>query len=312
MSMRNIILIVGVGRSGTSALTRVLSLCGCTLPKEILGDWNNNPKGCWEPADVLKINHRFMLRHDTECGDPTMRLQETVFDESEKEKYLRDIQGFLAGSPRGPALLIKQPEITEVMEFWLEAAKREGFSVKVVIPIRNPREVLASIRAVTDAATGETVSEELVNAFWLKRNLLAERHSRGVPRIFTEYPNLINNWRVEVARVSRALSIDLKPDETAISDFLTRDLYRQRCTDPIIETFGYSWITRVYAILSSAAQDGPVDLPVLDEIYYAYRANERTFRIAWDEFRNGLQRIDKQQLLERLERLPVLKSGQDF
>jgi len=311
MSVRDVILIIGVGRSGTSALTRALSLSGCTLPEEIMGASDINLKGSWEPADIWKLNHRFMLRHDTEYADPTMRLQETVFAEGEKEGYIRSVQEFLTRCPPGPALLIKQPDITEVMEFWLEAAKREHFSVKVVIPIRNPREVLASI-GVVGSTMGETVSAELVNAFWLKRNLLAERYSRGLPRVFLEYPNFLNDWESELARISRSLSIDLKPDETAIADFLTQDLYRQRCSGPIIETFAYSWITRVYAILSSAAQDGPIDTPTLDEIYFAYRANERAFRIAWDEFRNQLRRVDKQQFLEGLETVDVMKSGRDF
>lgn len=307
----DLILIIGVGRSGTSALTRVLSLSGCTLPETVSGATQTNPKGNWEPVEIWKLNHELMLRHDSEYTDPTLRLQEIVRDKHEAQNYIGKVQSFLARCPRGSALLIKQPDITEVLELWVEAAKREDFSVKVIIPVRSPREVYASISAASDAP-GETVSVELSNAFWLKRNLLAERHSRDLPRVVVEYSNLMDNWRHEIARIAAALSIDLEPGETAVEGFLSRDLHRQKCCGPIDETFGYQWMTRVYAILSGAAKDLPIDLATLDEIYHAYRLNERSFRIALDEFRHNLGLLDRVQFRAGFEDVPVLKSGHDF
>lgn len=307
----DLILIIGVGRSGSSALTRVLSLSGCTLPETVSGATQTNPKGNWEPVEIWKLNHEFMLRHDSEYTDPTLRLQEVVRDEPEAQRYIGRIRSFLARCPRGPALLIKQPDITEVLELWLEAARLEDFSVKIIIPVRSPREVYASIAAASDAP-GETVSVELSNAFWLKRNLLAERHSRDLPRVVVEYSNFMNDWRHELARIATSLSIALEPDETAVDGFLSRDLHRQTCCGPIDETFGYQWMTRAYAILSGAAKDVPIDLATLDEIYAAYRLTERSFRIALDEFRHNLGLLDRVQFQAGFEDVPVLKSGLDF
>lgn len=306
MSGKDVIFILGVGRSGTSALTRVLSLCGCSLPESLFGAADANPRGFWEPVDFQKLNGEFMARHGTGYPDPTMRLQELMLDQQEKEDFVAKIQALLAKCPCGPVLLVKELPITELMEFWVEAARREGFSVKVVIPIRHPSEVFASYAAF---ARGKTVSAELVNAFWTKLNLLAERHSRDLPRVFVEYSNLLKDWRVEVGRVASALSIDLKPDVSAIETFLTGDLHRQRCAGAIRETFGYDWMTRVYSIFSAAARDESVDARALDEIYLAYRACERTFRIASEEFPKVFDRIAKQQILKST---PVWKSGHDF
>lgn len=307
MSSKDVILIIGVGRSGTSAIARVLALSGCALPKKMLGATELNQKGCWEPIDIWKLNHNFMLRHGTEYTDPTMRLQEMNIDEGAREEYIQHIREFLSGPFSGPALLVKQPDITEVMELWIEACRRDGVSLKIVIPIRHPGEVFASL-----VAARMVVSVELANAFWLKRSLLAERHSRGFQRVFVEYSNLLKGWRLEVDRVSRALSVKMDPDELAIDGFLTSDLHRQRCSSPIVETFGDSWMTRVYSILSRAAQDDPIDLSSMNEIYHAYRANERAFRIAWDEFRDSFSHSNPQQLHQALENAPVMLAGRDF
>src|SRR5581483_4080037 len=121
MASKDVVLIIGSGRSGTSAITRVLSLCGWTLPEAILGAVDINPRGCWEPIDIWKLNGDFMLRHGTAYADPTMRLQDLRFEDEEREKYIGQIRTFIRECSHESALLIKQPEITELMDFWLDA-----------------------------------------------------------------------------------------------------------------------------------------------------------------------------------------------
>lgn len=311
MRGEDLILIVGMGRSGTSALTRVLSLSGCTLPDLVAGAMEINPKGAWEPIEAWKLNGDFMKRYGTGFMDPSMRLQgEITFSEKDKEEYIGKIQMFLGNCPPGKVLVVKNPVITELMEFWLEGARRSGLSVKVVVVIRHPREVLDSITAML-RKTKLTVSIELMSAHWTKMCLLAERRSRGLPRVFVEYCNLLKDWRGEIRRVEKELSIDLKPNEIAIDDFLTADLHRQRHSGSVMERFAYSWMTRVYAILSDAARDEPIDFHALDEIYHAFQANERVFRIAWDEFQDNMARSEEAGEGNNGS-VSIWKLGQDF
>lgn len=307
MLNKEVILIVGVGRSGTSALTRVLSLCGCALPESVLGSTDMNLKGTWEPIEIWKLNAEFLLRHNTVDGDPTMRLQDSILDENEKESYIDQVRSFLRKCPQGP-VLVKHPTISEVMELWLDAIHRSGFSAKIIVPIRHPQEVCASLARMYRI----NMSMELGNAYWIRRNLLAERHSRNFPRVFVEHASFMQDWRTQVSRVSKALSIDLEPDDVAIDDFLAPHLHREHHSGPVVETFGCSWTSRVYAILSSAAQDRSIDLPALDEIYHAYRATERAFRIAGEEFRERVNSISHEKFREALNRAPIFKSGADF
>jgi hypothetical protein len=310
MSGRDVIFIVGMGRSGTSALTRVLSLCGGTLPDVLVAAKEFNEKGSWEPLECWTLNDDFLARHNTMWYDPTMRLEgETRVDMPDRQDYVSKISEFLRTCPKGPLLVIKHPVITEVMEFWFEAAMQEGLAVKVIIAIRHPQEVYASWRHIM---CEKPLSVELANARWLKYNLLAERHSRGFPRIVVEYSNLLKDWRSEVTRISRNLCIDLKPDEAAVCDFLTSGLHRQKGPGPIVETFGYPWLGCVYDILTSAAQDHPIVLSALDDVYEAYRASERAFRIAWDEFRQEFERRDRSEFHETMKAQPLLHSGRDF
>ncbi|MGH9654289.1 MAG: sulfotransferase family protein [Bryobacteraceae bacterium] len=270
-----------MGRSGTSALARVLSLCGASLPEPLLGANESNPRGYWEPLDALRLNDDFLFRHGATWFDPTLVLQnEIVFDHREREAYIEEIRRFLdRACPNRPLLVIKEPRITAVAEFWFEGARRAGLATKIVIPVRHPEEVAASLASCGKASLA------LSAALWLKYNLLAELRSRGLPRAFIEYPNLLNDWRREIARISSTLSVNLSnADEPQIDAFLRHALHRQRRSESSRKLFNEPWIERVYSIFSAAARGEPCDPRIMDEIFSAYSACERMFRISVEEF----------------------------
>jgi hypothetical protein len=287
MSGKDVIFILGMGRSGTSALARILSLCGCVLPATLKDANEANPRGFWEPVDALKLNDEFLFRHGATYFDPTLRLQgELTFAPDETEGYIAQVGAFLRHCPQSAPLVVKDPRITALFDFWLQAARREGFCVKVIVAIRNPSEVAASLGALIEAPV------ELWHASWLKYNLLAELHSRHLPRVFVEYSSLLGDWRSQVARVTRALAFDemIEDGAAAIDAFLTRDLYKKRCEGPIVESFGYPWLSDTYRILAGAANDQPLDVAKLDETLRAYRTCERAFRTSLDASRSKLPR----------------------
>src|ERR1700740_3710073 len=96
MPERQIIFVLGMGRSGTSALTRVLSLCGARLPEPLLGASESNLTGHWEPIDAINLNNAFLRRYAASWYDPTLRLQgDIAFSTQEKETYIEKIRAFL-------------------------------------------------------------------------------------------------------------------------------------------------------------------------------------------------------------------------
>ena len=289
MGDRQVIFILGVARSGTSALVRVLSLCGCTLPEGLKQANEGNPTGFWEPLEAARFNDEFLSRHAATYSDPTLRLQgELLFTPEETQSYIAQIRAFLGRCPRGAPLVIKDLRIAALFDFWLQAARAEEFRVKVIVPVRHPMEVAASLG---DRAARAQIpaSLELRLAMWLKYNLLSELCSRQVPRVFIEYSGLLADWRLQVMRISRALDLDLATDSSAEVDvFLTPSLHRQRSPGSITEVFGYPWVSDTYAILAEAAQDRPLNVARLDEILQAYRTCERAFRISLDDWRSRL------------------------
>jgi hypothetical protein len=274
--------VMGVPRSGTSALARVLALCGATLPAGMKGADRANPRGYWEPRQALHLNDAILRRHGSAAFDTSLRLQEEgAFDADEKAACIAEIGAFLTTLPAAPLVLIKENRITLLSGVWFEAARLAGLDIAVVIPVRHPQEVTASGAAALRA------SPELSSALWLKYNLLAERHTRALPRVFVDYANLLDDWRREITRISAALAIDLNTrDEGAIEEFLTPDLQRQRHCGPVTDRFGTDWMSAVYEALRAAARDEPWDGSALDRVFEAYRASEHDFRTAFENCRD--------------------------
>jgi hypothetical protein len=288
--------VMGMNRSGTSALTRVLALCGGTLPAELLRADAANPRGFWEPRAAINLNQAILYRHGSRWFDPSLRLQEEgAFDAEETAAYIAEIGGFLTTLPTAPLVLIKHPQITVLSGLWFEAARLAGFDIAAVIAVRRPQEVIASLAAVIRA------SPELSSALWLKYNLLAERDTRGLPRVFVDYANLLDNWRREIKRISAALAIALDTrDEGAIEEFLTPDLRRQQHRGPVSEPFGKDWMSTIYEALRAAARDEPWDGSTLDSVFEEYRACEHGFRTAFDDFHDRFDGLASQPFITKL------------
>lgn len=239
-----------------------------------------NPLGHWEPRAANYINEAILQRHRSTTFDPTLRLQaEGAFEPEEKATWIAEIQAFLSTLPAAPVVVIKDPRITVLSSIWFEAAREAGFDIRTAITVRHPQEVIASV------AQNSPASAELTSALWLKANLLAERNTRDIPRVFVDYTQLLTDWRREVRRITVALGIDLDArSEAAVDEFLTPDLRRQRHSGPVTEPFGTDWMSVVYEVLCAAARDESWEQGALDQVFEAYRASAHGFQPVFEDF----------------------------
>ena len=56
-------------RSGTSAVTRVLNLLGCELPKTLFGANLGNPTGYWESREIISLNNDILASSGSASDD---------------------------------------------------------------------------------------------------------------------------------------------------------------------------------------------------------------------------------------------------
>jgi hypothetical protein len=210
-SARDLIFVIGMHRSGTSALARVLSLCGAALPRRLLPPNGGNPTGYWEPSEAMELNERFLRRQRSSWADPALRYRDALgdpadlarFDASSRD-FVQSIGEFLAnGFEPGEAVVLKEPRISALLPYWLAAAAEAGYRAKAIHIFRNPADVAASL------AVQHGISFERASALWQKYNLLGEHDARPIPRAFVSYEALIEDWSSAIARCSSEIGVDL-------------------------------------------------------------------------------------------------------
>lgn len=106
-----LLFVMGMARSGTSAITRVISLCGGVLPAALAGANPANPRGYWEPRKAIILNERILHRNGSSRFDTTLRLQEPdAFSAVEKTACMPISRGTWRHCHRPPWWLSRIPE----------------------------------------------------------------------------------------------------------------------------------------------------------------------------------------------------------
>lgn len=241
-------------RSGTSALTRVVSLMGATLPKRLMGAARNNKTGYWEPERLVAY-HDQMLAELGSAWHDFKPLDLKAVSVSRREAMKADIREILEEDyGDAPLIVVKDPRICRFAPFFSQAAGEAGYDVATVLTFRNPLEVIDSLIARRDnwPKTYDTQDAALL---WLVHSLEAERASREFPRAVVSYDGLIGDWKKPVSAIAAALENpfanaldDVEAEVSAFIDERQRH-HTKRQEDVLLDPRTAGWISDCYSAL---------------------------------------------------------------
>ncbi|MDP5278763.1 hypothetical protein Q9Q95_07500 [Sphingomonas sp. DG1-23] len=222
----------------------------------------HNPTGFWEPAVAVQINARILKASGSSFFD-TAICPDTLNDSLDRSQFIDEIAEFLAISrvkDSAQPLVVKDPRISNLLPFWLEAIARAELEPRVVIPVRSPAEVAVSLRK------WKGVPLEHSAALWLKYNLLAERGTRHIRRKYVSYAGLLHDWRREVAAIAAALQLPLDLNDD-VDKFLDSGLRHSTSHAVPGELRDIAWLGEVERVLQSACDGQGGDQSILDSAY---------------------------------------------
>lgn len=221
------VIVTGMHRSGTSALTRVLNLLGVALPERLVpgSDWNK--PGHWEPEEVVQIHDAMLEAAGSDVNDP-VGFDPAWLDGPGARESRRRIAEFLERTfADRPMVAIKDPRVCLFLPAWREALADLGIGAVYLHPYRAPAEVAASLtRRQTRVYPDSVWPPERGGLLWLRYVTEAERETRGQRRAFLSYEGLLADWRGETARVAAQTGLSW-PDTSestarAVDAFLDR------------------------------------------------------------------------------------------
>ena len=261
---RHAVLVIGMHRSGTSAFTRVLNLCGARLPESLMPAGEPNPRGYFESLRIYQL-HEEMLAEAGSAWDDISPLPSAWFDSPLALAWIERMADAVRAEFGDSRLVaLKDPRIARLIPFWLRVLERTGYQPSFLIPVRSPLDVAASLAR----AQGIPPAKSLL--LWLGHLLAAERDTRGRRRSFVSYDGLIEDWRRVVARISEDLSIVFPRATTRaaaeIDVFLAAELrHHASAPNDVAERWSVpDWVKTAYEWAMNAAAGRPVTTDVLD------------------------------------------------
>ncbi len=198
---RTAILVSGMHRSGTSVMTRLVSLLGADLPGRLIeGRPHDNARGFFEGKGFVDLDDDVLGRLGTWWGgwqsvDPKALLRRRRL----LERAARLVQDEFETSD---VVVVKDPRMARLLPLWKRVFEDAGFRCVHVVAVRAPEAVLASLDRRNH------LSERAVTLSWLAHSLDAELFTRGQPRVFLSFERLLEDWPREVARLIAALDVE--------------------------------------------------------------------------------------------------------
>ncbi|WP_372783562.1 hypothetical protein [Phenylobacterium sp.] len=234
---RTAYLVLGMHRSGTSAVTQVLALAGASLPENVMSGDEHNAKGYFEPWKIAILNDG-RLRAGGAAWDDIFAFPHRPLAAKPEREWLNRAETLFEeeyGEARYP--LLKDPRVTVLMPFWRTVLADLEIGARCVIPVRHPLAVAGSLARRNGFAPEKSV------LLWSAYMLAAEAYTRDLPRAFVSYDGLLGDWRGEVARIEAAHGAPL-PKMTdaaakAIDRFLSPEL-RHNAGDAGLKDLGWA------------------------------------------------------------------------
>ena len=257
------ILVLGMHRSGTSALTWLLGQMGAALPRDAIPASGENSKGYWESAGLVAADDRLLRAAGSSWFDPRPLDLATVPPALLAERVEGIRTAIADGWGSAPLLAVKDPRQCRFLPVMVEQLSAAGIEARVVLMLRSAADIAGSLHS-RDATT-----QGYAELLWLRHMLDAERDSRPLRRAVVSYDRLLADWRATAAAIAPLLGREgwRAGDEAAIDAFLDPTLrhhagLRSGSTGPLGELIEAA--ERAFAML--LASDSRAAHDALDDV----------------------------------------------
>jgi GT2 family glycosyltransferase len=259
--------VTGMHRSGTSAVTRVVSLLGADLPKNVMPARQGNEAGHWEPERIVQLNDEILESANSSPYDVSPFPRSWYGSTVEFGFRTRMMELLEEEYGDSSLLVVKDPRICRLVPFWLATFEMAGVSPSFVLVVRNPLEVAASLKE----RDGCALSRGLM--MWLRHTLDAERETRAHPRVIVSYERLLHDWESVARTIADRLEIPWprlsNRTRAEVERFLSAEHrhFEMSERDLLRHTAVVEWVKSAYAELRRAADsDEAPNREALDEI----------------------------------------------
>ena len=266
--MADVILVLGMHRSGTSAVAGTLTKLGASAPKNLMPADRYNTRGHFKSTKLADFHDELLTSAGSTWTDwrafnsswPSSPLA-APFKQRAHELYESEFDG-------SPFSVMKDPRICRFAPFWLDVLREGRHAVRIVMPVRSPLDVASSLKR----RDGLPLTKGLL--LWLRYCLDAEVSTRGEARSILLWHEFLSDWRQACNKIAAdtGLSWPRLSDRSAheIDAFLSREMVHHETDHPslLAHPDAHVWAVRTYEALIELSRNPMSNsaLATLDQI----------------------------------------------
>lgn len=219
--IKTCILILGMHRSGTSALTGVLHRLGIQLGTKLMEAKPDNVKGFFENINLVNFNEDILNKYESSWEDHYFSYDKKIkhIDSADVGRLKKLINEEFFDSN---LFAIKDPRLCYLFPLYQQAFTELGINIVVLLPYRNPLEVAKSLNKRDDFSFEKSI------LLWVNYFLSAERFSRNFKRYFVDFNTLLTDPQKTIQEIEEHIGVQLTGKyiecSEAINSFLEGDL----------------------------------------------------------------------------------------
>lgn len=224
---RKAVVILGMHRTGTSALCGALDLLGVDFGKSLMPPTDANKKGYWEHEEIVRIHDR-LLSSMGSCWDDDRPLPADWLErETTREARSHLVETLERDFAQSSIFGMKDPRMCRLVPLWLPIFQSLRVEPLFVLVVRHPWEVAESL------AKRDGFEHPKSYLLWLEHIVEAESATRGHTRSFVRYEEMIDEPVAILGELREQLGVNLLAPsevETSLRHFLDSSLRHHQST----------------------------------------------------------------------------------
>ena len=215
---KRLIIVLGMHRSGTSAITRGLNALGVELGNHLVPPQSANEAGFWEDIDLNTFDNELLdfLGYDWHTLTP---IQPTDLARPDLEDYKLRATKLLRKRLRSfPVFGMKDPRVTILLPFWKTIFDKVGAEISYVIAVRHPMSVARSLNKQFN------FEPEKSYYLWLEHMVSCLLYSSNNPRVVVDFDRLMEHPEKQLCRIAEALDLPFTEGISVVTEYTTEFL----------------------------------------------------------------------------------------
>ncbi len=208
------LIVLGMHRSGTSALAGALSILGADLGEPLMKPRDGeNTRGYFEHLEIYDFHQRLLRQLMVTWDDlrsPRFEPGDPLFAQLRTELKGIVRRNFAGTRPWA----VKDPRACRFVPLWTAALAELDCTPRYLIVCRHPDEVAASLMR------RDGFSRDKSDLLWSDHMLAAEAATRDARRVFVGYAQLLESPTKELEKIAAELEVEWPADMDAASEEL--------------------------------------------------------------------------------------------